>query len=45
MEVSYVTYAVLVFGGFLGIGETCHPVPWSVPARDPAKERNKVIEL
>ena len=23
-----VAYAVLSFGGFLGFGETCHPLPW-----------------
>jgi hypothetical protein len=25
-----VAYAILSFGGFLGIGEKYHPVPWSV---------------
>jgi sporulation protein YlmC with PRC-barrel domain len=25
-----VAYAILSFGGFLGIGEQYHPVPWSV---------------
>ena len=25
-----VEYAVMSFGGFLGIGESYHPLPWSV---------------
>ncbi len=29
-----VAYAVLGFGGFLGIGERYHPLPWSVLAYD-----------
>jgi hypothetical protein len=29
-----VAYAVLAFGGFLGIGERYHPLPWSVLAYD-----------
>src|SRR3954451_12165525 len=24
-----VAYAVLIFGGFLGVGESHHPVPWN----------------
>jgi hypothetical protein len=27
---GHVAYAVLSFGGFLGIGERYHPLPWSV---------------
>jgi hypothetical protein len=30
-------YAILSFGGFLGIGERWHPVPWSVLDYDPVK--------
>lgn len=29
-----VAYAILSFGGFLGIGEKYHPLPWSVLAYD-----------
>src|SRR2546428_243254 len=25
-----VTLAVMSFGGFLGVGEKCHPIPWSM---------------
>ncbi|WP_045390476.1 PRC-barrel domain-containing protein [Falsirhodobacter sp. alg1] len=27
-ELGYVAYAVMGFGGFLGVGEGHHPVPW-----------------
>ena len=30
-----VAYAILSFGGFLGIGERYHPVPWSLLVYDP----------
>lgn len=30
-----VIYAILSFGGFLGIGEKFHPVPWSLLDYDP----------
>jgi hypothetical protein len=30
-----VAYAVMSFGGFLGIGERYHPLPWSVLTYDP----------
>jgi hypothetical protein len=30
-----VAYAILSFGGFLGIGEKHHPVPWSILTYDP----------
>ena len=29
-----VAYAVMSFGGFLGLGARCHPLPWSVLAYD-----------
>ena len=32
-----VVYALISFGGFLGIGEQIHPVPWSVLDYDPDK--------
>lgn len=32
-----VIYAILSFGGFLGIGERWHPVPWALLEYDPAK--------
>ena len=32
-----VAYAVMSFGGFLGIGERYHPLPWNVLAYDEAK--------
>ena len=32
-----VIYAILSFGGFLGIGERWHPVPWSLLDYDPIK--------
>jgi len=31
-----VTYAVMSFGGFLGLGESHYPVPWSALKYDPA---------
>ncbi len=31
-----VAYAVMSFGGFLGIGERYHPLPWTVLKYDPA---------
>ncbi|WP_126172951.1 PRC-barrel domain-containing protein [Altericroceibacterium xinjiangense] len=33
-----VEYAVMNFGGFLGIGEKHHPLPWDVLDYDTAKE-------
>ena len=30
-----VTYAILSFGGFLGLGEKLHPIPWSVLEYEP----------
>lgn len=32
-----VAYAILSFGGFLGIGDRQHPLPWSVLDYDPDK--------
>ena len=32
-----VAYAVMSFGGFLGIGEEYHPVPWDVLVYDTGK--------
>lgn len=31
-----VTYAVMTFGGFLGLGESQYPVPWNALKYDPA---------
>jgi uncharacterized protein YrrD len=33
-----VVYAVMSFGGFLGIGEDYHPLPWSLLKYDTAKD-------
>jgi hypothetical protein len=30
-------YAIMSFGGFLGIGDSYHPLPWSVLNYDPAQ--------
>lgn len=32
-----VKYAIMSFGGFLGIGEELHPLPWDILEYDPAK--------
>ena len=32
-----VIYAIMSFGGFLGIGEKFHPIPWSMLDYDPAR--------
>jgi len=32
-----VAYAVMSFGGFLGIGEKYHPIPWSMLKYDTSK--------
>ncbi|CAN5748924.1 PRC-barrel domain-containing protein [soil metagenome] len=32
-----VIYAIMSFGGFLGIGEKYHPLPWSMLDYDPGK--------
>ena len=31
---GHVEYAVLSFGGFLGLGKSCHPLPWHVLTYD-----------
>ena len=31
------TYAVMSFGGFLGLGKSCHPLPWHVLTYDPGR--------
>jgi sporulation protein YlmC with PRC-barrel domain len=31
-------YAIMSFGGFLGIGDRYHPLPWQVLRYDPAQE-------
>ena len=33
-----IMFAVLSFGGFLGIGEKYHPIPWSQLDYDPAQD-------
>lgn len=32
------TVAIMSFGGFLGIGESYHPLPWESLTYDPSKE-------
>jgi sporulation protein YlmC with PRC-barrel domain len=39
-----IKFAVLSFGGFLGIGEKYHPIPWSVLNYDP-EDGNYVVSL
>lgn len=39
-----VAYAVLAFGGFLGMGERHHPLPWSMLKYDSARS-GYVVEL
>ncbi|HKT14982.1 MAG TPA: PRC-barrel domain-containing protein [Allosphingosinicella sp.] len=39
-----VAYALLSFGGFLGIGENVHPVPWDVLDYDPGRD-GYVVDL
>jgi len=41
---GHVAYAVMSFGGFLGIGERYHPLPWSVLTYDVAQGGN-VVDL
>jgi sporulation protein YlmC with PRC-barrel domain len=36
-----VAYAVMSFGGFLGIGEDYYPLPWSVLTYDPTSAPTK----
>lgn len=37
-------YAILSFGGFLGIGEQWHPLPWSILRYDP-EQHGYVVPL
>jgi sporulation protein YlmC with PRC-barrel domain len=39
MHSGKVSYAVLSFGGFLGVGEKLFAVPWSALVLDPAQKR------
>jgi PRC-barrel domain len=39
-----VAYAVMSFGGFLGLGQSCHPLPWRVLSYDP-KVGGYVVDL
>jgi PRC-barrel domain len=39
-----VAYAVMSFGGFLGIGERYHPLPWSVLSYD-TRQGGYVVDL
>jgi hypothetical protein len=39
-----VTYTIMSFGGFLGIGQRCHPLPWKVLTYD-TKLGGYVIDL
>ena len=39
-----VRYAVMSFGGFLGIGEHCHPIPWQALTYD-ARRDGYVVDL
>ena len=39
-----VAYAVMAFGGFLGLGQSCHPLPWRVLSYDP-KVGGYVVDL
>ena len=39
-----VAYAIMSFGGFLGMGESYHPLPWRVLTYDP-KMASYVVDL
>jgi hypothetical protein len=39
-----VAYAVMSFGGFLGIGESYHPLPWQMLTYDP-RQGGYVLDL
>ena len=41
---GHVAYAVMSFGGFLGIGESYHPLPWEVLTYD-TRQDGYVIDL
>jgi hypothetical protein len=36
-ETGTAEYAIMSFGGFLGIGDTYHPLPWKVLIYDPGQ--------
>ena len=36
-QTGNVVYAIMSFGGFLGIGKRFHPLPWSMLEYDPAQ--------
>lgn len=37
-DTGQVAYAVMAFGGFLGMGEKRHPMPWKTMVYDKARE-------
>lgn len=37
-------YAVMSFGGFLGMGDSCHPLPWNVLTYD-VSQGGYVVDL
>lgn len=37
-DTGQVAYAVMAFGGFLGMGERRHPMPWKTMVYDKARE-------
>src|ERR1700683_3516772 len=39
-----VAYAIMSFGGFLGIGESYHPLPWKMLTYDPRRD-GYVVDL
>ncbi|MDD2859987.1 MAG: PRC-barrel domain-containing protein [Acidiphilium sp.] len=41
---GHVEYAIMSFGGFLGMGESYHPLPWHVLKYDPANG-SYIVEL
>ncbi len=41
---GHVAYATMSFGGFLGIGESYHPLPWKVLTYDP-RQGGYVVDL
>ena len=43
-QTGKVAYAIMAFGGFLGIGEKYHPLPWSMLKYDSGK-RGFVVPL
>jgi hypothetical protein len=41
---GHVAYAIMSFGGFLGMGESYHPLPWRVLAYD-TRQDGYVVDL